>query len=95
MKVVFADEAKADLRVIHSYIAYDNMRAAARVIDQIVNAAEMLADHPKIGTIYQDKIRRLAIPRFPYCIYYRVDETAETVLVVTILHTSRIPPDFG
>lgn len=46
----WAAEALDWLKDIHGYIANDNPSAAAKVIDGIVAKAELLIDHPDIGT---------------------------------------------
>jgi len=94
MRLVLTDTAKADLHDIESYIVQRNAMAAVRVVDQILTIAGMLEDHPKLGRKYEAGVRRLSVPRYPYCLYYRVDEAGQIVIVLTILHTKRIPPTF-
>jgi plasmid stabilization system protein ParE len=49
MKVVLSDLARARLHEIQGYIAFDNARAAVRVVDRILWSAELLGEHPKLG----------------------------------------------
>ena len=95
MRVVFAPRARDDLRQIQSYIAYDNVTAAARVAGRIRSMIELLAFHPKIGEVYEKgPERRLVVPSYPYCVYYDIDPDAGQINILTIQHTSRIPPSF-
>ena len=50
MKVVFSDLARTRLHDIQGHIAFHNIRAAEKVVDRILYAAEMLGDHPLLGT---------------------------------------------
>jgi len=94
MRVEFSNEAIADLREISAYLSPRHMRGAVRVLDQILNSADMLGDHPELGRIYEDgPERRLDVPRFPYAIYYELH--GNTVMILTVLHTSRKPPSFA
>jgi antitoxin ParD1/3/4/toxin ParE1/3/4 len=45
----YTDEAKSDLDDIWSYIAYDNLNAANRWVDKLVDACEALARNPGMG----------------------------------------------
>jgi plasmid stabilization system protein ParE len=46
ISVVFTDRSRARLHEIQGYIAFHDIRAAMRVVDRIIYAAEMLGDHP-------------------------------------------------
>ena len=95
MKVIFSPRAREDLRGIQSYIACDNVAAAARVAGRIRSIIDLLPYHPKIGEVYEDgPERRLVVPNYPYCVYYDLDEAAGQINILTIQHTSRIPPRF-
>jgi plasmid stabilization system protein ParE len=54
MKVVFSDLARTRLHDIQGHIAFHNIRAAEKVVDRILYAAEMLGDHPLLGTVWKD-----------------------------------------
>lgn len=50
----------------------------------------MLANVPYAGrSVGHEKLRRFAIPRLPYLVFYLVDEGADTVRIVTIRHSAR------
>lgn len=95
MKVVFSPRALLRLREIQSYIAYDNVTAAARVVNRIRQCVEMLADHPELGTPWGAHGRALIVSGLPYRIHYRIDEAANVVEIVTVAHTSQTPPRFA
>ena len=93
MRLVYTAQAYRDLDAIWLYIAKDNRRAADRVIARIRQSAEMLADHPKLGRVWESgATRALLVSGLPYRIPYRVSEDAATVEILTVWHTSRLPP---
>ena len=94
MKVVFSPRALLRLREIQAYIAYDNVTAAAKVVNRIRQSTEMLADYPMLGRDWDGRTRALVVSGLPYRIHYRIDESAEIVEVITVAHTCQKPPRF-
>ena len=94
MKIVFAPLARDNLRDIQTYIAFDNISAAARVASEIRRTIETLETYPLIGQAYQDDVRRLVVTRYPYVVFYQVDQVAELVNIITVQHAHQMPPDF-
>ena len=95
MKVGFTDRALAQIDSIEAYLNERNPAAAERVIDRIVGMAELLSDHPLMGRDYDGVNRVFAVPRTRYRIFYRLREDAGVVDVLTIVHSSQLPPSFG
>ena len=94
MKVVFSDLSRARLHEIQAYIAFDSARAATRVADRIIYAAETLADFPELGARWRGgPTRALVVSGLPYRLHYRI--TGDVVEIITIAHTSQRPPLFG
>ena len=93
MRIVLSDRARRDLREIQSWIAYDNPTAAVNVAARILQVIELLGDFPRLGTEWEGgPTRALLVSRLPYRIHYGLDDAAETVNVITITHTRRLPP---
>ena len=92
LPVVFSDRSRARLHSIQGYIAFHNIRAAEKVVDRIIYAAEMLGDHPLLGILWQGgATRALTVPGLPYRIHYRVK--GEVVEVITVAHMRMLPPE--
>ncbi len=94
MKVAFSPRALLRLREIQSYIAYDNVSAAARVVQRIRQSAEMLADYPQLGVSWDARSRALVVSGTTYRLHYRINAKADTVEIITVAHTSHKPPRF-
>ncbi len=94
MKVVFSDLSRRRLHEIQSYIALHNIRAAAKVVDRIIYATEMLGDHPKLGAEWQGgPTRALVVSGLPYRVHYRLNE--DRVEIITVAHSNQLPPKIG
>lgn len=93
MKVVFSDLSRRRLHEIQSYIAFDNIRAAVKVVDRIIFTAELLGDHPHLGILWQyGPTRALMVSGLPYRVHYRIDGQNGRVEIITVAHTSQLPP---
>lgn len=90
MKLRFTVRAAQDLSDIASYIREHNPQAALRVRSSILESLQTLALFPHVGrqqTIAG--VRKLVTRRYPYLVYYTVDEVAAEVIVITIQHPAR------
>jgi addiction module RelE/StbE family toxin len=84
----YAIAAGEDLESIQRYIEAENPKAAARVIENIMTAADSLTDFPLLGKPWRRAgTRKLVLTKYPYSIIYRL--TPVKVLVLTIAHQSR------
>ncbi|WP_267901431.1 type II toxin-antitoxin system RelE/ParE family toxin [Amaricoccus solimangrovi] len=77
---------------MQSYIAYDDIMAAAKVANRIRQSTEMLADHPMLGREWDGHTRALVVSGLPYRVHYRINERAGVVEIITVAHTSRKSP---
>jgi plasmid stabilization system protein ParE len=87
-RVIWTDEARANLLAIRSYIAQFSPLAAQRFSLKLVAAAEDLAENPDRGRSVGNGRRELALIR-PYLIRYRVE--ADDVFILRIRHAARRP----
>jgi plasmid stabilization system protein ParE len=92
--------ASADLEDIFLYIEKESPQNAAAVAARLISAVDSLEILPHRNVIYTGKhslsepVRRMPVP--PFIVYYRVDDAALTVDVVTIRHgMRREPPRIG
>lgn len=71
-RVRISDAAEEDLAEIWFFIAQDNMEAADRFVDLVVEKCRLLTDSPKIGIerpVFLPRIR--SFPVGNYVIFYR------------------------
>jgi toxin ParE1/3/4 len=73
MKVRWLEDALADVTEIYRYIATDDPRAAARVVERIQVAVGLLTEMPRRGRAGRwPGTRELVVPRTPYIVPYRI-----------------------
>ena len=91
-RVEIKDPAIADLAEIVSYIAQDNPDAAATLGNNLLDAALSLAQTPYKGSPYPHipNVRKLTVR--PFKIFYRVNETNNSVEVLRFWHSARSEP---
>lgn len=90
--VVWSAEALADLEAVLHYIAAENERAAARVLDKIEQTATSLGQVPtgrrgRVAGTYEKSVTGL-----PYIIAYALQTTPSGsghVVIVRVIHSAR------
>jgi plasmid stabilization system protein ParE len=90
MRLRLTARAFADLEELSSYIRAHDPSAAERVSAAILESLKMLTVFPMLGRRQSVAgVRKLVTRRYRYLAYYRVDETSNEVIVLTIQHPSR------
>ena len=83
--------ATADLQEIKSYIAKDNINAATKVVKEIIEKIQSLAEFPEMGAMLMYKIRLKSKYRYvifgQYFIFYIYEDSI--VSIQRILHGKR------
>jgi plasmid stabilization system protein ParE len=85
--VVIRPRAEADLREARQW--YENQRSGLgdKFLDEVKRAVLSLADQPTQRPPYYRDFRRVLLRRFPYKLFYRIEE--DRVIVFRILHAKR------
>jgi toxin ParE1/3/4 len=87
MKLVFDDQAIADLEDIHRWIAQDSPTAATNVVERLFSSIELLISFPFMG--HGGRVPgtfEWVVPRLPYIVVYEVDRAEERVVVTAVFH---------
>ena len=91
MKVRLTKRALRDLVELHDWIALRNPAAAWRVEAFVREVSRGLSDFPMIGALTDlAQVRRLPLVRYPYTMYYRINQLNETVEILRIVHSARV-----
>ena len=95
MKVRYTPTARNDLEAIYLFLDKRSPATAQVVKRTIERRIAQLADFPLIAPVTDiPDVREMTVVRFPYKIYYLVDN--DEVRILHIRHTSRRPPgEFG
>ena len=92
MEIRWLEDALADVTEIYRYIAADNPRAAARVVERIQAAIRLLAELPHRGRPGRwAGTRELIIPGTPHIVPYRVK--GDLVEILRVFHGARRWPE--
>src|SRR4051794_36298965 len=87
MKLVFDDQAIADLENIFNWIAQDSPTTAKTVVDRLFSSTELLISFPFMGHVGRDPSTfEWPVPQLPYIVVYEVDQTQQRVVVTAVLH---------
>jgi toxin ParE1/3/4 len=90
MKLRFTPRAAQDLAGIAEYIRGRSPAAARRVRAAILHSLQNLVLFPRVGRAQTvPGVRKLVTQKYPYVVYYTVDEEREEVIVLTIQHPAQ------
>ena len=92
MRVRWLRVALANLDAEAEYIAQDNPAAAARVVQKILRAVDLLKENPAMGRAGRVAgTRELVVAETPYVIPYRV--RGDAVEILRVFHAARKWPE--
>ena len=92
MKIRYRPTAIAQLDAIFRNIAAHSPNSAARVVRKIKLSIDRLAEFPYSARASAvPGIRELPIVRYPYIVFYAVDDSAQEDHVLRVRHTSQDP----
>jgi plasmid stabilization system protein ParE len=90
MKLRFTPRAAQDLAEIADYIIQHSPQAALRVRAAILESLESLILFPHVGRRQKvEGVRKLVTRRYPYLVYYTIDDAAEDIIILAIQHPAR------
>lgn len=90
MKLRFTHQAIQDLSSIADYVSERNPTAALRVRAAIAESLQTLVLFPHIGRRQKTEgVRKIVTRRYPYLVYYIIDEAVEEIAIIAIQHAAR------
>ena len=93
MRVRWSETALAELEDIFSYIHQHSRSAAAAVVERIEALTALLEEFPLLGPLTEEApIRVLSVVRYPFLIFYAIDNAAEEIVILHVRHTARDRP---
>ncbi len=87
--VVFSDDAENDFQESYEYYNDDNSNVADLFFRQINASLDLIKSNPFLFLILQNNIRKFTVKKFPFLIYFQVED--DVIKVIAIFHTSRSP----
>ena len=93
-KVIWEEDSISDLARCVRYVAENNPAAAEKLGKAILKKVAALSRFPRLGKVFaklgREDVRE--IPRPPYRIIYRVEDSQRLVRVLAVLHGARQEP---
>jgi toxin ParE1/3/4 len=94
MRLVFDNQALADIENIYHWISEDSPATAKVVIERLFSSIELLVSFPLMGHSGRDPATfEWVVPRLPYIVVYELDPTAEQVTVTAVFHGAQARGD--
>ena len=93
MKVRWSETALAQLDDIFLYIYERNRSAALAVAKRIEDLAALLGGFPLVGHLTDEaEVRILPVVRYPFLIFYAIDNAADEVVILHVRHAAQDRP---
>lgn len=87
--LIIRPKAQAEIREAARWYEKQRKGLGSQFLQSADQAMDGLRSTPKMHAIAIDNVRRKLLRRFPYFLYYQVEETR--VVVIGVFHTSRDP----
>ncbi len=96
MKLRLTEQAADQIAAINLYLTERSPQGARNVQLAMQTTFTQLTDFPNLGRRQRTAgVRKIGVGRYPYNVYYAVDDRAGEVVVLSIRHTSRAPHFFN
>jgi len=92
LPVVLRHHAAEELLAACDYLEAQREGLSIRLIGEVRRVIDRISTHPELHGIVLKDIRRAAVRRFPYSVFYRV--TPARIDVLAVFHDSRDPSEW-
>jgi plasmid stabilization system protein ParE len=91
MKAKILPLAEDDLEQAFDYYNLLRQGLGRELVEEFRRGVDRILEQPAAWQPLDDTYRRYRLHRFPYGIIYRVNEVADEIMIVAIMHLSRRP----
>lgn len=88
-KVHLRPDAETDIAETAKWYEKQRKGLGDEILDEVLCAFKTISDNPYMCAVVHRHTRRALVHRFPFAIYYRIEE--ESLVVVAVMHGSRHP----
>ncbi|HEY3329687.1 MAG TPA: type II toxin-antitoxin system RelE/ParE family toxin [Capsulimonadaceae bacterium] len=89
MKIKFDAAADADVSDAYNWYELQEVGLGEQFLGALQDALKLVTDMPTMYPVIDGLARRCVLRRFPYSLYYRVEQ--DTVRVIACFHGNRDP----
>lgn len=86
-KIIVSPKAQIEIEDISEYYSQISFTVLTKFYVELENAYKFLETNPHFQTRYK-KYRAIPIKKFPYLLFFMIDETKETIKVLSCFNTS-------
>jgi len=90
MKLRYTDRAKGDLELAFAWYERQRRGLGFEFLDCVENTVKLIFENPKMCRMYYSDFRGSVIRRFPFTVFYTIEESE---IVVHSVFDSRQNPD--
>ena len=95
MRLHLTVKAADQIVAINAYLAERSPIGARNVQSALQATFVQLCNFPGLGRRQRTLgVRKIGVGRYPYNVYYTVDERAGEIIIIAVRHTSRAPRFF-
>lgn len=92
MKLQLTERAADEIEAIHAYLVARSLVGARNVQLALKTTFSRLVEFPQLGRAQNHPgLRKVGVARYPYNIYYIVDEVRDEVVIISVRHMARAP----
>jgi plasmid stabilization system protein ParE len=92
MRVRWSETALAEVEAIFSFIYERNHSAATSVVQRVEELTALLGEFPLAGHLTDETaVRMISVVRYPFLIFYTIDDGAAEVVILHVRHTAQAP----
>ncbi len=92
LQIYIRPEAESDLEDAALWCQTQAAGLGYEFLNEVKKTLQIMADNPEIFQIIYKHIRRAIVQRFPFVIYYKIEE--EIIVVLAVIHANRNPHDW-
>lgn len=88
-KVYIRHEAEIDIEEAATWYEGQRQGLGHEFLDEVLSLCQTISKKPAIYPVVHRRTRRALIRRFPFGVYFRIED--EQIIVVAVMHGSRHP----
>jgi toxin ParE1/3/4 len=92
---IIVPAAKADIKSSSTWYEAQQQGLGRKFLLLIRETIHFITNNPYAFQVRFDEVRTAVVKKFPFLIYYLIDNNYQTVIIIAIFHTSRDPKDLN
>lgn len=89
LSIHFRPEAESDVEEAAFWYKKQREGLGYEFLNEVAGLCNTISDNPRLYPVVYRGVRRAIVHRFPFTIYYRIEE--KFIVVIAVMHGSRHP----